>query len=450
MNKLLTTASVALFASVFHPSVAAEPSYLKSHRVETGRNFACAVMADRRVKCWGSNFYGELGLGDHVNRGEQQSDMGNALPYVDLGVDRVRQLTLGDHHACVLFGRNGVKCWGRNDYGQLGLGDTENRGDGAGEMGTHLPLVLVAPPDVGISSIDAGANHTCAVIEDGSVSCWGYNFDGQLGIGSQQNHGDDWLEFPGDHTVDLGWGADVMQVSAGEDHTCALLDDATVQCWGGNSKGQLGIGNTSTIGDSLLDMGGNLTAVDLDTVDVPVFVVAGGQHSCALFLGGQVKCWGSNLNGELGQGHTDNIGDNSLKTGPFLDFIDFHADYEQAESVTAGSSFNCALASGKVVCWGNNANGELAQGHDLDIGDDPDEMGSESIDADIGSSAVTQVSAGANFACARFGHGRIKCWGYNQYGKLGLGLEHLDTRGKDAEELTEALPYVALGTEVKR
>ena len=143
-------------------------------------------------------------------------------------------ITAGDEYSCARLGNGTVKCWGLNFYGQLGQGDTSYRGDGPGEMGNNL-----APIDLGTgrtaTAITAGRDHTCAVLDDGAVKCWGHNVYGQLGQGDDTSRGDNAGEM-GDNLapVDLGTGRTATAITAGEQHTCALLDVGTVKCWGHN------------------------------------------------------------------------------------------------------------------------------------------------------------------------------------------------------------------------
>src|SRR5262249_38128690 len=141
----------------------------------------CALLADGRVKCWGWNDFGQLGLGDTQMRGDNPGEMGDNLPAVDLGAGKKAvALTGGDSHHCALLSDGSVKCWGRNLEGELGLGDTNNRGDNPGEMGDNLPAVDLGAGKTAVA-IDAGGYCSCALLNDGSVKCWGGNFSGQLG-----------------------------------------------------------------------------------------------------------------------------------------------------------------------------------------------------------------------------------------------------------------------------
>ncbi len=152
--------------------------------------------------------------------------------------------------------------------------------------------------------LSAGRAHTCALLEDQSVRCWGLGSEGALGYASVENVGDD--ETPAEQgAVEVG-GA-VIQISAGSDHTRALLDDESVRCWGRGTNGQLGYGNTESIGDN--ETPGSLaTPVD---VGGPVrFLDAGASHTCAALMSGALRCWGDGFGDKLGYGDTESIGDN--------------------------------------------------------------------------------------------------------------------------------------------
>jgi hypothetical protein len=179
-------------------------------------------------------------------------------------------ISAGTYHTCAVLDDDSVKCWGRGDHGQNGYGDrltaaTVNRGDSPGEMGDNLDAV-----DLGTGRnakmISVGDSHTCAVLDDDSVKCWGWNANGQLGLGDTSSRGD----YPGEMgdnlpVVDLGTGRTAKMIDAGTHHTCAVLDDDKVKCWGWNDSGRLGLGDTSNRGDGPGEMGDNLPVVDLGT-----------------------------------------------------------------------------------------------------------------------------------------------------------------------------------------
>jgi hypothetical protein len=160
-----------------------------------------------------------------------------------------REIASGNGHSCALLEDDTLKCWGGNGGGQLGLGDTANRGDGAGEMGANLPTVDLGSGRHAVA-IAAGHSDTCALLDNGTVKCWGFNAEGQLGLGDTANRGDGAGEM-GDSlpAVSLGTGRTAVAISVGGSpisadgsFACALLDNGSVKCWGENSFGALGVG----------------------------------------------------------------------------------------------------------------------------------------------------------------------------------------------------------------
>lgn len=397
------------------------------------------------LKCWGANHYGQLGLGDNRHRGDAPGEMGEALPAVDLGAGRAAiDVAAGAAHTCALLDDGTVKCWGANDSGQLGLGDVLHRGDDPQEMGDHLPVVPLGKGRRA-KAIAVGAMHSCALLDDGAVKCWGLNETGQLGQGDTNNRGDQPGEM-GDALpeIDLGAGSRATAIAAGLYHTCALLDDAAVKCWGGNEHGQLGLGDMARRGDGPGEMGDDLPAVELGEELFATAIAAGTSHTCALLGGGGLKCWGFNQSGQLGLGDTCRRGEGPNEMGDSLPEVALGAGLE-AVAIAAGSSHTCALLDdGGVKCWGSNHTGELGQGDTRQRGDEPQEMGDSLPEIDLGSGRrAIAVSAGATHTCALLDDGTVKCWGGNTAGQLGLG----DTlaRGDEPGEMGDALPAVDPG-----
>jgi LPXTG-motif cell wall-anchored protein len=348
--------------------------------ISSGDIYTCALLSSGAVKCWGRNQYGQLGLGDTNNRGDEAGEMGDNLPVVDLGLAdgvSVTAISSGDGYTCALLSSGGVKCWGRNQYGQLGLGDTNNRGDEAGEMGDNLPVVDLGLADgVTVRAISSGGYHACALLSSGGVKCWGRNRYGQLGLGDANNRGDQPDEMGDDlPVVDVGLGATATVIAAGGSHTCALLSSGGVKCWGYNGDGQLGLGDTNYRGDEAGEMGDNLPTVDLGSSVSVTAIAVDGYHTCVLLSLGGVKCWGDNGDGQLGLGDTNYRGDEAGEMGDNLPTVDLGMGVT-ATAVTTGSSHTCALLSlGGVKCWGRNQYGQLGLGDTNYRGDEAGEMG---------------------------------------------------------------------------
>ena len=208
--------------------------------------------------------------------------MGTNLPFIDLGTGKTAtQVAAGHLHTCAILNDGLIKCWGKGEQGVLGYGDTESRGDGPNEMGDNLGTV-----DLGKTAkqVSPGYLHTCAILDDGTVKCWGYGNVGQLGYGATDSRGDASNEMGSSlGTVDLGSGKTAKQLVSGNNHNCVILnDDDTVKCWGWAHYGQLGYGDKNNSGDAAGEMGNSLGTVNIGTVKSAKQLAAGDSHTCAL------------------------------------------------------------------------------------------------------------------------------------------------------------------------
>ena len=231
-----------------------------------GSDHTCALGESGDVKCWGSNYHGQLGDGTRQTR---------RTPVVVGGLPPdVLALSARGGHTCATTANGRAYCWGYNRQGQLGDGTTVDR---------STPVALASPIN-GISVVSAGGNHTCVLVQ-GQVQCWGSNSYGQLGDGTTRDR-----LTPGPVIM---LPMTVNNLSAGSGHTCALLADGSAWCWGENSFGQLGDGTTIR----------RLMPVAVANMEETVNGISVGvQHTCAITTAGGVKCWGANLYGELGDG----------------------------------------------------------------------------------------------------------------------------------------------------
>lgn len=410
--------------------------------VVAGAQHTCATMADSRVTCWGFNGYGQLGLGHEDNVGDDETDFRRTDIYVNLGAGRTAtQLSLGYWHTCALLDNSTVKCWGNNDWGQLGQGNFTHLGDDASEVGDGLPAVSLGTGRTA-KAISVGADHSCAILDNDSLKCWGYNLDGQLGLGDTTFHGDNSNEM-GDNlaVVNLGVGRTAKAVATGPLNTCAILDNNALKCWGDNSQGQLGQGNTTAVGTSAAGEIAALTAINLGTGRYAVSVTVGLYHACAILDNGALKCWGNGQQGQLGLGSTAVLGDGGGEMGDALTAVNLGTG-RTAISVHAQNFSTCALLdNGTVKCWGYNVYGNLGQGSVAYLGDNGSEMGDNLSPVSLGTSrTATSLTTGQHHACVLLDNFFVKCWGQNQVAQLGLG----DTinRGDDSGEMGDNLPAV--------
>jgi cysteine-rich repeat protein len=413
-------------------------------QVAAGEGHSCAVLTGDVVKCWGGNGAGQLGLGDLETRGETPDEMGNKLPAVDLGAGRTAiSVSAGKNHTCALLNDGHVKCWGFNAEGQLGLGDAVNRGDEPGEMGDDLPDV-----DLGTGmlarSVSAGDTHTCALLDDNRVKCWGLNAEGQLGLGDGLTRGDEPNEM-GDNlpAVDLGTDNTALDVMTGISHTCALLYGFRVKCWGANRSGQLGLGDINDRGDEPNEMGDNLPSVNLGSDRIAFEISARGHYTCAVLDDGAVKCWGLNSNGQLGLGDAVIHGDGADEMGDNLPVVSLGTD-NSAFAISAGQGHTCAILSDySVKCWGSGSDGQLGLGDVENRGDDPSEMGDSLPAVSLGTEKTpVAITTGAQHVCALLNDASVKCWGYNYFHQLGIGVD--GNRGDQQGEMGDNLPAVKL------
>ncbi|WP_129347611.1 RCC1 domain-containing protein [Sorangium cellulosum] len=336
----------------------------KVESLALGSGHTCARLTTGAVKCWGTSAAGALGLGPVASLGAAANQMGDLLEAVNLG-GVAASVAAGAAHTCAIAS-DATRCWGYNEHGQLGLGDKEDR-------------LLAQGPDVSLGggnvalSLALGETHTCARLNGGAVKCWGANSAGQLGLGDMDFRGDDPDEM-GDAlpAVDLG-GEPAQALSAGRFHTCALLTGGRVKCWGHNAYGQLGAGDRFHRGTDTSHMGEHLDVVD---VGAPITQLALGEfHTCALLADGRVKCWGRNDLGQLGLGDMLDRGGAPGELGDALPPVDL-GEGATAQAITAGAQHTCALLTdGRVKCWGRNDFGQLGLGDALPRGHEPGTMG---------------------------------------------------------------------------
>jgi alpha-tubulin suppressor-like RCC1 family protein len=293
-----------------------------------------------------------------------------ALVAIDFGGGRTATaIAVGSEHSCALLDNSAVKCWGRNQYGQLGYGDTDSRGDSVSEMGDAL-LAIDFGTGRTARAIAAGKNFTCALLDNFAVTCWGANSGGQLGLGDTTER----MSPTALPAIDFGSGRTARALSAGDDHVCAILGDGALVCWGGAGNGRLGSGGTSNIGDGTNEMGTKLAAVSLGSSSTAIAVSAGQAHTCVVFTSTEVKCFGNGGSGRLGVGNQNDLGDLPSEMGTNLPAIDLGLG-RTALAVSAGSEHTCALLDNAALkCWGSGDSGRRGSSNRVNVGGSSDDM----------------------------------------------------------------------------
>jgi alpha-tubulin suppressor-like RCC1 family protein len=282
-----------------------------------GGAHTCTRFDSAELRCWGDNGNGQLGTGDTVRIGDTENAEAAAL--VALGEDTISLVGAGYRHTCAVTSADDLYCWGLNSHGQLGYSDKNPVGDN--ELPATAGPVDVRPASLAeeavIAQLALGREHSCVLFSTGEVVCWGRADYGQLGQGNTDDWGDGGMEVPAD-LMPISLDGVATAITAGEQFSCALLDDGDVRCWGRNHRGQLGLGHADQIGDTELPL-------DADPIDLglPAISISSGiDHTCAVREDYSVVCWGYGMTGRLGYAATDTVGDDETpaSVGPITLF----------------------------------------------------------------------------------------------------------------------------------
>ncbi|MFH2007134.1 MAG: protein kinase [bacterium] len=331
----------------------------------------CGLERDQgTVWCWGRNNYGQLGTGDTQTR-RKPARVGS--------LKAVSAVAAGGRHSCALEQNGKVWCWGRNNTGQLGDGSKKNR---------HAPVLVAGIGPA--AALDVGSHHSCALLRDGSVWCWGDNRYGQLGNGARD---------PGKtRPVRVAGLRKAAQLAVGGFHACAVDTEGHVWCWGRNDVGQLGIGSTEA----------QPSPKQLTKLSAVKSITAAGAHTCGVDAKGGAWCWGNNASGQLGD-TTSRLRFEPVKV----------VGLSAVSTLSAGGGYlgghTCATDTrGNLYCWGNNLSGQLGHREPADAHQKPQRL--ERIGG-----IVARVEAGGRHTCAILQSGEVRCWGRNTDGQLGDG-----------------------------
>jgi alpha-tubulin suppressor-like RCC1 family protein len=367
-----------------------------------GWNYSCALSSGEGLLCWGRNTYGQLGDGTKTSRLAPTRIVDTAVGLEDVD--------LGWRHSCIVRDPGGVECWGADEYGQIRVDPliedlpppgTDNPARTPTLERTNTPTNTSSPK---VTSSDplmderdllaAGSSHMCMITERGGVLCWGGNAAGQLGDGTNV---DRWKPVPV-----RGMDRDVIAISAGGDHTCAVLADGRVFCWGANYSGEMGDGTVEYRNEPVAVKG----------LDRPaVAVAAGGGHTCALLDDSRVACWGANNNGQLGS----QLDSGWLSTRPKM----VEGLPGAVQSLDSLFDHTCAITDeGAVYCWGLNDYGQL--------GDGSTSTRYSAVPVTGLSDAAVSIATGRSHTCAILRSGKTECWGSNRLMQLGDEYNFID------------------------
>jgi len=393
----LASLALLICSSLLAPPAQAE--------IAGGLGHTCSVTGAGGVECWGLNDSGQLGDGSLANRAYP-------APVPGLGASPIVSVGTGEAFTCALNALGEMLCWGDNSQGQLGDG-TRN---------SSLVPIMVNALGGTVASFSPGRQHVCAVLTNGNAVCWGDNSTGQLGIG---NFFDRLVP-----TQISGLGGLIVSVASGYDHTCAVTTSADAYCWGNNAFGQLGDGTfVEKLIPSPVD---GLTGTSTRIAFVEQ-AAAGEFHTCIRTPAGDAYCWGDNISGQVGNplstdAHTAPLAVAGL-TGPI-------------QQIETGKAFTCALlSSGGIECWGENMDGQLGDGSNIDRFSPTGVTGL--------SAGVTAIGLGDLHTCAQTTSGFRYCWGDAFYGQLGTGSTistSIPVEVLDPEPLPLSLPFqVVLG-----
>ena len=323
---------------------------------------SCALLSDGSLRCWGRGSLGQVGDGDTQDR---------LIPTPVSGVDSAVAIAVGGYHSCTALESGDVQCWGDGSEGVLG-----------GVAFSSVPLTLSGTSPSAF--VDSGAYHACALTRNARVQCWGANSRGELGTG-----------VPGGESrtpVFVKGVRGAIAVATGLQHSCALLENGTVSCWGDGVGGPLGNGSTDS---------GIHGPVEVSNLSDAVAVSAGNSISCAVSRDGRVRCWGD-----------AHLGNGTFGGSPTPVLV---SEISDAIAVSCGVFHSCALLrTGIAKCWGANDLGELGDGTRINR--------SAPVTV-VGLSDIVALSAGNEHTCAVSRTGAVWCWGWNYSGALGDGTE---------------------------
>ena len=426
-------------------------SGLTAKQVVAAYDFTCAILNNDRVKCWGSGTDGGLGQESSADIGDAVGEMGDALVYTNLGTGKTaKKLSALVENICAILDNNLVKCWGDSSFGGLGNTNTNFRGNQANEMGDYLPYVdlgFTAGSPVQVKDISVGWNAACAQLVDDRLKCWGYGDDGIHGMGtylqiplSSSQMGENLLP------IDFGTGLSLKKMSSGfAYHQCVILNNDKVKCWGADDnnsvvyQGALGTGR-SNIGANPGELTTHLKKIDFGSGLYAIDLFAANYGYCALLNDYSLKCWGGTSSSyAFGPHNGTSIGRSVGSYGDNLLPAPFPERDAKIIKISGGSTNMCVLYDNfQVRCAGTtNTLGTDGDGRPSSSQD----FWSNSLPINFGVDRYAiNISASNNTACALLDNFKIKCWGSNS--NFVLGPNYSSTQGDNTGEMGDNLTYI--------
>lgn len=364
-SRALIGLAVAFAAVLGGPAVKVSSAAV-AVQIDTGAGHSCAVLSNRTVRCWGANDFGQLG---------DRTTSPRSTPVSVPGISNAISVAAGDAGSCARLLGGSIICWGANDTGVLGDGTTAD---------SLVPVTVKGITTA--TQLAVGDGFACAIVSGGAIRCWGANDSGQLGNGTYVQSSS---------PVSVAGISGATQLALGSAHACAVLPQGVVKCWGANDLGSLGNGRWI----------GSATPVFAYSITGASKIAAGSAHSCAVVSLGLLYCWGRGDVMQLG----DQLQDPAGASIPLKSLGISHA-----AEVAAGDGHTCVRFSGGTVsCFGGDYFGQL--------GDGTTSHGDGTPIAVTGLTGVAEISARGDHSCALRTTGQVLCWGDNGDGQLGDG-----------------------------
>jgi parallel beta-helix repeat protein len=340
----------------------------KMNSISTGNTHTCGIISNGSAMCWGLSGNGQLGYGG-------TSSQNNSV-YVNT-TNTFVAISAGSAHTCGVIPNGSAMCWGAGTQGQLGYGGTTQQNNPIYVNITNLFVAISA------ETFSGAGSHSCGITSDGRAMCWGYGFNGQLGIGNTSNSRVPIYV----NTTNL-----FFAISASGSRSCGIISNGSAMCWGMGTSGRLGYGGTTQQNNPIY----------VNTSNTFVAISAGSAHTCGIISNGSAMCWGLGTSGQLGNG-PGTSSNNPVYVNTTNTFI----------SISAGNLHTCGIISnGSAMCWGNGTAGQLGDGGTANQ--------NNSVYVNTTNTFIS-ISAGNLHTCGIISNGSAMCWGNGTSGQLGDG-----------------------------